>query len=649
MQRRLLMAIVNAFKWLAQSFTNLYYSLIPTTISGKSVKNKAKISKIYGNSVVENQLIDNLASTQTILGITFVNNNDNTWTVKSGTATGNSGKTPFSNANKPNWVNGHKYLFVLNGFSNNGVKLIKNPNGFTIYQTTIITQDSSEIADNYPRIYVQNGVTISNDTTVSVEIIDLTLMFGTGNEPTTLTDVRVQALLNRGYIQYNTGEIKSVDISEFSSEPYNLLSLDRPKGTLSGFSNATPRNFEEGKYYLGLADNNYYSAAAVDSFSKTDSSITIQVNNGGYGVAFPFKIIPNKSYTLETDETYPKAISWYDENGKYISENYTSNQKTISGQAPNNAYWGVIVLIPAINTSYTYSNICFHRTSTRTGYAPYTQPQTLPFIYQGNGAGTSHDTFEITSSEYVFTKKVGIADLGTLSWFKYGSNQGVFRTSADALPLMLQTGVSSVNSFYLICNYLEDTNNNAFLGTQNCIAKELNRLIISIPNATDITSLIQTISGKLVYYPFETPQVIRIPKKHLGIVNLGNLNWYYDNETGHETMFSEVLNNIAKPSSSDVIANIYTNKYLSATWSNLYSHNGKNIIAIQENGRIRVYAENMGTNPTDFKNAMNGIYLFYETESEVADIETKVGIEAGGTLTSDSDVLPNVDVLVKCK
>ena len=46
---------------------------------------------------------------------------------------------------------------------------------------------------------------------------------------------------------------------------------------------------------------------------------------------------------------------------------------------------------------------------------------------------------------------------------------------------------------------------------------------------------------------------------------------------------------------------------------------------------------------------MAGVYLFYETENEVSDFDNIAQINAGGSITSDSEVLPNVNFEIKCK
>ena len=73
--------------WQSLLYSYLYNDLIPTTIGNKNVLDKAKVSKIYANGVVENQLCNPTTSTYTQNGITCTNNGDGSYTLN-GTATG---------------------------------------------------------------------------------------------------------------------------------------------------------------------------------------------------------------------------------------------------------------------------------------------------------------------------------------------------------------------------------------------------------------------------------------------------------------------------------------------------------------------------------------------------------------------------------
>ena len=231
-RRRLLMACLNTGSWETFSQQYLYYTLIPQTINSKSVKNKAKVSKIYGNGVVENQLVQlsNIPSTNTANDLTFTKNDDGSVTI-SGTASATFDKTVCASIPL---VNGHKYISITYEGSANYLKnwVSGVATGETYNKGLFFTTTSSGNVSLYMTFYSGKQYNF----TFYPQLIDLTLMFGTGNEPTTLTDNRIQNILNRGYIPYNLGKYKGTDIGEFKSEPYNLFDGELEQGYMTFIS-----------------------------------------------------------------------------------------------------------------------------------------------------------------------------------------------------------------------------------------------------------------------------------------------------------------------------------------------------------------------------------------------------------------------------
>lgn len=473
----------------------IYNALIPTTINSKQVKNKAKVDTIYGNSVVENQLNNFI----------YDNPNSSEWSlVVDGekytlTATAdNSKRNALSKNAVIKLIGGHKYIWLWD---------IKSSKAMTLElvlsnATTLSSMDSvsaniltkacfvfSMSADTTATLYLNRntgGVNFVIGDTIEISdvmIIDLTQMFPI-DTPTTLTDTRVQALLNRGYIAYNSGEIKSVSLSEISS-------------------------------------------------TKSDT----------------------------------------------------------------------------------------------------TALQTLSFKYQGNGVGTAHDTLEITSSAYVFTKNMGSVDLSTLSWTYQSDNA---RFVSDSLTGKLSSISSGSTIGNIMCNkYLTIMFNGSSSEDkviyQYITQQSYNRIMIKDSSLNGDTT---QISGTL-YYGLLTPQVITIPKKHLGYVDLGTLGLSLS--AGY---WRGQVNNINSPSATSM-PNIYCNSYQNDTYAHLQSDG---YIAISGSGYVYI-KDSSKTQASDFA----GIYLFYETQDEVADIPVSIDIQAGGTITTDSNVLPNIEFNVKCK
>ena len=596
MRRRYLLDILKTGGLIPYSFSYLYYSLIPTSVNGRNVGNYLKITKVYGNSVVENQLADFTTDfgTKIVNGITIDTDLINKTIRYHGTATANAscGFITSSN-NKDNLIVGHKYLIKFNkiGNSDNSVWSIVGLGGTNrTIQDGIYNGTSSS---QYGQILIYNGKQV--DFTIKYEIIDLTQMFPF-DTPTTLDDVRIQALLNRGYIDYNSGEIKSVDISEFSSEPYNLFDDEWQLKTIN------PSTGQETDSDRGLSSVNHIS------------------------------VLPNTSYTLEDGNisgySY-KYFDYYDKDKNFISSVNTSISENMTQTTPNNCFYIKIYYLKPSGQSWeipTNSQVCLHRTGTRTGYAPYTQPQTLPFIYQGNGAGTSHDTFEITSSEYVFTKNNAFADLHTLSFGGVGNNvyyatlpTAKADTGQGNMPKILCDKYEVISAISGGAWQSETRDKVISLGydTARVYVRDT-----SITQASDIIGTLQ--------YELATPQVIHIPKKHLGIVDLGSLNWTYQSNNGR-WYSNGIQSSVKVPINDAQTPNMYNKNYMTKSYNN--KQNG--YIYLSTGGTLFVYT-------TDSVNMPTG-YLFYETESEVADIETQIQVEAGGTITSDSDVLPSID------
>ena len=396
--------------------------VMQTTGGSSDVGALAYCKALRGNSVAWNQLFNLIGDNRTDNTSYSSNTTTNSFVLTITTsATVNRIRTAYTRG-----ILGHKYLIKCKAkYNTKNESSSLSINCDTGYNYNVIGGTLTNAYVEHAAIWTcdYNGVftfgirgTRNVNDAVEIKdliIIDLTLL---GKEYSTVLAFNRDYPLP--YYSYNAGQLLSSQTKGIKNVGYNALSLDRTAGTLSGFSNTTPRTFEEGKYYLGLADNNYYSAASVDSFSKTSNSISIQVNNGGYGVAFPCRVVDGQNYTLETDEAYSKSISWYDQGGNYLGQSLGST-KTISGTAPNNAYWGVIVLRPATGSVYTYSNIALHLTwdGSRTGYEPYEYWEyALPNI-ELRSAGNVYDELK---PDGTLIRRVGVVDLGTLSWSASG-------------------------------------------------------------------------------------------------------------------------------------------------------------------------------------------------------------------------------------
>lgn len=610
--------IYNVFKWLPYSYEHIYNSLVPSVINNKNVKEKAQVKIIYGNSVVENQLCFNGNFSSGATG----------WS-------GNSGAADFSTISVSNNVLTQTYASKPDAAYKSGI--IQSGDGFykqtyanhyylahckfkssiacsvrmymegTGYFTSLsvpanqwvdysfIKQATQDKTKDYVFVNITDAATLNAGDVLEfaeVEVIDLSQRhpFDT---PTALTDNRVQALLNRGYVPYNTGTLKNVDIGEISSEPYNL--------------------FDEALEIGSIRQDNGQNNDNITGASRSKNYI---------------KVVPGYSYTLEYPTTANLIIYQYDENNGYIESYSTSSTTSVSITLTNITRYVRF----AIGNNDLTAKICFHIAGTRTGYSPHTQSYTLPFKYQGSGVGTAHDTLEITETEYVFTKNITEDNLSNYAFYYADSTKFLYTTRE--LNGCRTDSIWSPNALTNISGYkLVDSNKLS----DNDVACTIYTGKFYIRN--DVLTeqqLKDVIANKTIKYQLATPQVVRIPKRHLGIVRIKDLTWHY--VSSQNRVYSVSLDKVIKqPENNTIIGNIYCSALMSATWDAQFGANDKIISITGQNEPQGAFGikDISCLSINDYLDKYGDYYIFYETQDEVTDIISNINIEAGGSITTN--------------
>lgn len=182
-----------------------YTKTVPTGAKLMSVKS------VGGRSIVFNQLVKPVPTVVTQAGVKFTFSNDGIITLN-GTATTTGNAVSLQSVKNQK---GHKYLMVANPLS--GVygkdQLQFSSQSYGQDSTghgTIITNESSN-EKWYYTLYVYEGVTYDN-VKLQPQIFDLTAMFGSGNEPSTVEEF--EKMFPNDYYQYNAGEIISAGVTE---------------------------------------------------------------------------------------------------------------------------------------------------------------------------------------------------------------------------------------------------------------------------------------------------------------------------------------------------------------------------------------------------------------------------------------------------
>lgn len=279
-----------------QGTTPCYQQSVPT-----GSQPYASLGMLGGKSVVWNQLCSSIARAGTFNGITVTKNTDNSYTYD-GTATREL-RFYFTDldhsiplATIP--IHGHKYY--MSGCPSGGslstyfVAYVNGGGGLMDYSNSADTgngiigtvrSDSNGGVRTFGFI-IKSGITISN-LKVQLNFIDLTQLYGTGNEPTSLTDEKITFIKHylADHPEYNAGAIVSGKVSELESvDSDNVViatkSVPSAVQQLDGYgesagSAVNETNYETKKFYkrAGKIDLSTVGFSASGSYWLSNSAI----------------------------------------------------------------------------------------------------------------------------------------------------------------------------------------------------------------------------------------------------------------------------------------------------------------------------------------------------------------------------------------
>lgn len=224
----------------------------------------AEVQRILGNTVVWNQLNANSGSTATSHGITLTKNNDGSWTAN-GTANGTALLTIFYLRRE----NGHKYLIRGCAAGGSADTYYLGFSGAVIDTGAGGIYASNSSTALYLYFIVKEGTTLTN-LVIWPQCFDLTVMYGSGNEPT--TPAAFAAQYGSDYKPYSAPALLSSNIAGIQG----ASACEFAEQTLRGIGTAQDVMTKAGiKRKIGIRD--YASGDESDSSVRTDGTHTAYI------------------------------------------------------------------------------------------------------------------------------------------------------------------------------------------------------------------------------------------------------------------------------------------------------------------------------------------------------------------------------------
>lgn len=325
------------------------------------------------------------------------------------------------------------------------------------------------------------------------EIFDLTVMFGAGNEPTSVEEF--EAMFPNDYYQYNAGEIVSAGTESIVEQGKNLFDKSGKENsdayTIPMYYNGRYKGLkipcENGDYIISTKHKSGYvsgmskSVYVFDSEIRTDNNITglIIEHLTGYG--------------YNVDKTGIISVKH-----GYIILSVFSGESTSTDR----------------KSFFDLCDIQIEKSSTATAYAPYHRneypiPEAIRALPgYGWSAGTARNYVDYENKQY--HQCVDSVDLGTLTW-KNGKAVSFETRELNGRKL---TKNYSVPPNFICSKYSTKTQDNLW-GKTNVtgITADANvdgYVYVNDMSYTDATAFKQAMQGVMLYYELESPIVTDI-------------------------------------------------------------------------------------------------------------------------------------------
>lgn len=348
-----------------------------------------------------------------------------------------------------------------------GVTTWQHLSGIVMFEND---RDSSAVAfrccgDTYP-------FSIKN-----VMLIDLTVMFGSGNEPSTIEEFT--ALYPLSYYEYDAGSLLSVNMEGVETVGFNQLDPAKVAALNNVTENAGVFSGAVTAFHIGMSSG--WEGIEYLPNMQYEMSFKIEATASG---------VNERPYVVYTDGTISDGTV-ADSSG--IAKCISSAGKTVERFSMSYSNTGNISISqPCINLSWS---------GRRNGeYEPYWQQQRTIPAGTLRSAGSVYD--EQTATERIV--RVGAVDLGTLTWTESTGTAGSFTSSTISDIKIVANGVKG----NLTCAKYDTYSGNA-VDSHTGISNGLNAAhAVRVHDATytgDAAAFKAAMDGVYLFYELATP------------------------------------------------------------------------------------------------------------------------------------------------
>jgi hypothetical protein len=474
---------VNALYDLGNGITHKFETDTDTAYA-KAVPTGAKlmsVKSVGGKSLVWNQLVSQLIEAKSA-SVTGAKLTDKTLQI-SGTSTNVVFLriVPVQTA-----IIGHKYLFHshasdtaelsnFNGFYNNESETDKR---FYEYgKGTIFTN-----ADNAIEMRLRLDADVTVNFQITPQLFDLTAMFGSGNEPTTVEEF--EAMFPAAYYPYNAGEIVSTGVTEVVEQGRNLFDVEKCAAL--------------GLYYGFEIDTNKTLQIALKDGKTCPTNVS-------FGIAY------TRGNTM---------ANWLITSQGVVETKTDSSKMTDSTQIMVVCYPGNKETMQSIADAFDIMLVGgIYKPDTMPAYAPYhSNVYPIPDAIKalpgyGWSAGTARNYVDYENKKYV--QCVGSVDLGTLDW-KFNTTSGVgnhFYAPADHLNFKY-LGEFGSTIYNALCSKYRTVARNSHVFVDKTLAIDgvtvVSQIQVKDTAYTDTAAFKQAMQGVILYYELANPIITDI-------------------------------------------------------------------------------------------------------------------------------------------